>query len=95
MAEDLVVTGAVFEVLEDAEHPLRIWVSGSGFTQVAGRVVAAVGDVPVDLVLHNPDGSGFSGLLATTPPDGARLRVGWTTGSMADTDVTFGTQPDA
>jgi len=95
MDEELTVTGAIFEVLEDAEHPLRIWVSGSGFAQVAGRVAASVGDIPVDLVVHNPDGSGFSGLLAATPPDGARLRVGWTADLMTDTDVTFASQPNA
>jgi len=95
MADELTVTGAIFEVIEDVDHPLRIWVAGSGFAQLAESVAASVGDVPVDFVVHYPDDSGFSGLLSATPPDGARLRVGWAADSMADTDVTFAGQPNA
>lgn len=95
MDEELVVTGGLFELLEDPDHPIRIWAVGSGFRHVGGGIAAAVGEVPVELVVNYPDGSGFSGLLATTPPEGARLRIGWAAETMADTDVVFTGPPNA
>ena len=92
--DDLIVTGGLFEVIEDGNYVLRLFAGGTGFAAVSRTVTAVVGDVPVDLVVHNPNGDGFSGMLATVPPEGAVLRVGWTPDSMADTAVTFSTVAD-
>jgi hypothetical protein len=87
--DDLVVTGAVFEELKTGDHPLRIWVTGSGFAHIGREVVASVGDVAVQWLVLNPDSGGFSGLLGVVPPNGSRLRVGWSFASMSDTDIVF------
>ncbi len=86
---ELVITEAVFAAREDTEYPIRLHVSGSGFAHVANQVAAAVGDTPVEWIVHSPGASGFSGLLGAVPADGARLRVGWRGSPLVDTDVTF------
>ena len=92
---DLIVNDAIFESLEGAAWVLRLSVLGAGFDVCSTSITAVVGDVPVELVVHNPDGTGFSGVLATVPPNGAVLKVGWTPDTVADTAVTFHAGPNA
>lgn len=86
---DLTVADAVFEPLEGGDHVLRVFATGSGWEPRAYNAIATVGDVPVDQIVHYPDGGGFSGVLATEPADGSTLRVGWTHDELADTSVTY------
>jgi hypothetical protein len=66
---------------------LVVIVTGSGFLERGLPLTASVGSVPVQGIFTNPDGSGFSGLLATTPNDGDSLSVGYEV--VASTDLVF------
>ena len=68
---------------------LCIAVQGDGFVPRGMLLRATVGDVPVQSIFLYPDASGFTGLLATLPADGAVLSVGY--GQLAPTDVVYHT----
>ena len=66
---------------------LVVTVTGSGFIERSLPLVASVGSVSVQGIITNPDGSGFSGYLATTPNDGDALSVGYA--ALSTTDLVF------
>lgn len=66
---------------------LVVTVTGSGFVERGLSLMASVGSVPVQGIFTNPDGSGFSGYLATMPNDGDALAVGYA--APATTDLVF------
>jgi hypothetical protein len=66
---------------------LVVTVTGSGFVERGLPLTANVGSIPVQGIFTNPDGSGFSGYLATTPNEGDALSVGYA--ATAATDLAF------
>ena len=70
-----------------APWALVVTVTGSGFIERGLPLMASVGSVAVQGIVTNPDGSGFSGYLATTPNDGDALAVGYA--APAITDLVF------
>jgi hypothetical protein len=93
--DDLTVSDGIFEKLEGGQFVFRVFATGTGFDATSRAPIAMVGDVPVEQFVGYPDGLGFSGLLASVPPDGAVLRVGWTPDSLLDTPVVFSAPPIA
>lgn len=95
MSEPLKPTGAIFEPVSEEDEfaggpwAYQVHVLGSGFVDRALPVSAKVGDVPVEQIVSGPDGGGFSGLLATEPPDGALLTVGWAGLEPIETTIAF------
>ncbi len=63
---------------------MRVSVSGTGFDPRGLALMASVGAVPVQGVVLDPDGSGFSGYLATTPADGDALAIGFAQLNVTD-----------
>ncbi|MGD0452777.1 MAG: hypothetical protein ABSB69_04210 [Solirubrobacteraceae bacterium] len=66
---------------------LRVSVSGTGFDARGLALMASVGAVPVQGILLDPDGSGFSGYLASTPADGDALAIGFA--QLTATDLLY------
>lgn len=69
---------------------LQLSADGEGFEHRAVPLGARVGDVPVEQIFIYPDGSGFTGVLATEPDEGARLFVGYVDEGETETPVTYG-----
>lgn len=83
---------AQFEMLVERPIPewvMRVTVKGSGFVIRALPLMAQVGDLTVEGLQLNPDGTGFVGYLPTEPAQGAMLRVGYPEGEIMDTDFTY------
>jgi hypothetical protein len=84
----LTVTGAEFETLPPDSH--AGWrVLGTELFNESVPVIAAVGDMPVQVVFMMPAGAGFVGFLVEVPPIGARLRVGYADIGLEDTPITY------
>lgn len=86
------ITSASFENL--AEPPIPAWIIritavGSDLTDTALKLAARVGDVPVEGVLIDDDGNGFTGFLAAAPSDGDHLFVGYDPSVLEDTGVVY------
>jgi hypothetical protein len=100
MRDNLTVTAAWLEPvaeagLPDDSWPYQLFVLGSGFVQRAAGLLASVGDEPLELVMINPEGDGFTGLLRAAPAEGAVLRFGWMDGPMIETAIVFHAPGDA
>lgn len=67
---------------------VRISLSGDGFASRALPLTAEVGDERVEGLI-TVDG-GAVGFLRSVPPAGARLRIGYRSDKLQDTDITFG-----
>lgn len=81
---------AIFEVLDDEPHVMRLHVAGTGFAARAMPLRAMVGDVEVHHIITWIGGDGFTGVLDETPADGDTLRIGWADGGdLADTPVIY------
>jgi hypothetical protein len=88
----LTVTGAEFETLPPDSHGgwrVRVTVVGTELFNESVPVIAAVGDMPVQVVFMMPAGAGFVGFLVEIPPIGARLRVGYADIGLEDTPITY------
>jgi hypothetical protein len=86
------ITSASFETL--AEPPIPAWIIrmtavGTDLTDTALKLAARVGDVPVEGLLIDDDGNGFTGYLTAAPIDGDRLFVGYDPSLLEDTGVTY------
>ncbi|WP_406833974.1 hypothetical protein [Pseudomonas asiatica] len=83
---------AQFEMLEERPIPeweIRVTVKGSGFVIRALPLMAQVGDLIVEGLQLNPDGTGFVGYLPTEPAQGSMLRVGYPEGELVKTEFTY------
>lgn len=72
-----------------AEWKLQVKVEGSGFEHRAAPVIARVGDVLVEQILVNEDGTGFIGLLRDEPNAGDNLQVGYLDTGVGDTGIGY------
>jgi hypothetical protein len=63
---------------------LEVIVTGSGFETRGLPLAASIGAVMVEAILPFPDGSGFSGYLATTPNDGDVLSFGFAVSTVTE-----------
>ncbi|MDX6530203.1 MAG: hypothetical protein QOH41_2493 [Blastocatellia bacterium] len=68
---------------------LRVEVKGGEFQHRAAPVVATVGDVPVEAIIVRAAGDGFVGHLRASPPDGAKLKIGYLDTELVETDFTY------
>ena len=66
---------------------LTMVVTGSGFEARGLPLLATVGAVVVQAIFLFPDGSGFSGYLASTPNDGDALSLGFA--ALTATDLVY------
>ena len=89
----ITVASANFEVLAMPPIPewiVRVSVKGTGFVNRAVPLGATVGSVPVEGIVLDLDGGGFVGYLATQPPDGSTLQVGYLDAEeLTNTGITF------
>lgn len=86
------ITSATFEML--AEPPIPEWVMrvtarGEGFEVRALPLAAQVGELAVEGIQLDIEGTGFVGFLVTEPPEGAMLRVGTLDEGLHDTGITY------
>lgn len=86
------ITSASFENL--AEPPIPAWIIritavGTDLTDTALKLAARVGDVPVEGLLVDDDGNGFTGYLTAPPIDGDHLFVGYDPSLLNDTGVAY------
>jgi hypothetical protein len=63
---------------------LVVVVTGTGFEARGLPLQASIGAVMVEAILPFPDGSGFSGYLATTPNDGDVLSFGFAVSTVTE-----------
>jgi hypothetical protein len=59
-------------------------VTGTGFEARGLPLLASIGAVVVEAILPFPDGSSFSGYLATTPNDGDVLSFGFAVSTVTE-----------
>jgi hypothetical protein len=88
----MTVDSANFEVLAVPPIPawaVRVSVRGTGLLVRTIPIGAEVGSIPVEAIVFDLDGGGFVGYLATKPPDGATLKVGYLDDELTDTGITF------
>lgn len=84
------VTKAVFKQPfggTDPKWPLSIAVEGGEFLHRAAPVTAAVGNVVVECIVVNLDGSKFAGLLRSSPNPTDTLKVGYLDTEFLDTGL--------
>jgi hypothetical protein len=72
---------------------LYVSVQGDGYVERAIMLSATVGDIPVQMIYQSPGGDGFIGFLATVPPDGAVLSIGYE--QLAPTSIVYQSPPVA
>jgi hypothetical protein len=86
------IDSAQFEMLAEPPIPewvMRVKVQGSGFTERAVALAAEVGELTVEGMFMDPEGTGFTGYLTTEPEEGAELRVGRHGLGFIDTGITY------
>jgi hypothetical protein len=80
-----------FDVENSGDLRFQVLATGEGFPIDSYGLEARLGDEQLQLVSVSSDGSGFSGYLVLTPPDGARLFVTVPGFEEIDTGLVFPT----